>query len=189
MDTTMPNGPKFAEWNDAVMTTEIIMKGNNYVKGAADFVPAIIHRPRNLPKNKSPCMIYYHGGGGFAGSARGYLTIVNRYALEGEMVVLNVDYRLAPEHKAPLGVLDAYAAVKFAHQYADDLGIDKTRIGIMGDSGGGYITTAVGMILAQTNESHLVRFQLPLIPQTSNVFLREKKDYFTPMEQTMIRPM
>ena len=134
-------------------------------------------------------MIYYHGGGGFAGSAKGYMTVVNRYALEGNMVVLNVDYRLAPEHKAPLGVLDAYAAVKFAHQYADNLGIDRSRIGIMGDSGGGYICSAVGMVLAQTNESHLVRFQMPLIPQTSNVFIRENKDYFTPMEQMMIPAM
>jgi len=107
---------------------------------------------------KAPCMLYYHGGAGYAGSAKSYLTVVNRYALEGEMVVINVDYRLAPEYKAPLGVLDSYAALKFAVQNADALGIDKSRIGIFGDSGGGYICTGVGMILAQTNESHLVRF-------------------------------
>ena len=60
METTMPNGPKFDKWNDAVEATEIIMKGNNYVKGAADFVPAIIHRPRNLPKGDSVSLQVYH---------------------------------------------------------------------------------------------------------------------------------
>ena len=65
---------------------------------------------------------------------------------------------MAPEHKAPLGVLDSYAAVKFVIQYADKLGIDTDRLGIFGDSGGGWICTAVGMVLAMTNESHLVRF-------------------------------
>ena len=71
---------------------------------------------------------------------------------------MNVDYRLAPEHKAPCGIDDSYAAVKWVIANAERLGIDANRIALMGESGGGYITGGVSMRLAEADESHLVKF-------------------------------
>ena len=73
-------------------------------------------------------------------------------------VVINVEYRLAPEHKAPAGIDDGYAALKWVIANAEDLGIDPTRIAIIGESGGGYITAGVAMRLAERREGGLVRF-------------------------------
>lgn len=84
----MPNGPKYEKWNSKVEITETIFKASNYIKGGAEFLPIHIHRPYHIEKTKSPCMIYYHGGGGISGSARGYRTVCDRYALEGDMVVI-----------------------------------------------------------------------------------------------------
>ena len=72
------------------------------------------------------------------------------------MTLFNVEYRLCPEHKAPAGIYDAYAALnhgKYVIDNSTQLGVDKDRIATFGESGGGWITTGVGMMLAERNES------------------------------------
>ena len=75
-----------------------------------------------------------------------------------QATIINVDYRLAPEFKAPCGINDGYAALKWVLRHAEELGIDGDRVGVMGESGGGYITGGVAMRLAEGGEGHLVRF-------------------------------
>ena len=70
---------------------------------------------------------------------------------------MNVDYRLAPEAKAPCGIDDSYAALKWVVANAEELGIDANRIAIMGM---GYITGGVSMRLAEAGETNLVKFQV-----------------------------
>jgi acetyl esterase len=103
-------------------------------------------------------MIFFHGGGGVAGSADIYANMCCRYAVESDVTVVNVDYRLAPEHKSPAAIMDAYAALKYVVKNADKLSIDKYRIGTFGESGGGWVTTGLGMLLAERDESYLVKF-------------------------------
>ena len=50
---------------------------------------------------------------GIAGSSRDVETLVNRMAEESDTVIINVEYRLAPEHKAPAAIYDGYAALKY----------------------------------------------------------------------------
>jgi acetyl esterase len=103
-------------------------------------------------------MVYFHAGGGYAGSPELASPVVNRYAVEGDVDVVSVKYRLAPEAKAPSGVYDAYAATKWVIQNAESLGINAKKIGIFGDEAGAMIAAGVGMMLAEKGESHLVRF-------------------------------
>ena len=55
------------------------------------------------------------------------------------MVVFNVDYRLAPVTKCPENILDFYCSLNHVIENADALGIDNSKVGFIGESGGGYI--------------------------------------------------
>ena len=82
-----------------------------------------------------------------------------RYAIECDATVVNCDYRLAPEHKAPSGIDDGYACLLWVIKNADRLGIDPNRIAIMGESGGGYIVAGIAMRLGENNQRHLIKYQ------------------------------
>jgi len=91
-------------------------------------------------------------------SAEIYVPLINRHAVESDVTVINVNYRLAPEHPAPKGLYDAYANLKDILINHAKYGIDPKRVAIFGESGGGYICAGVGLLLAENNESGLVRF-------------------------------
>jgi len=92
------------------------------------------------------------------GTAADYVAFCNRYAVESNVTIFNVDYRLCPENKAPAGICDAYAALKHVIGNAEKFGVDVDKIAIFGESGGGWITTGVGMMLAERDEGDLVKF-------------------------------
>lgn len=121
-------------------------------------------------KNRA-CMVFFHGGGAVAGTPEIMAATSNRYAVESGVQIISVKYRLAPEHKAPAGINDAYAAAKHVIEEPEKFGCDPKRVGIFGDSGGGYITAGVGMRFAQNDEGDKIRFQIQMIPMTGNVFL------------------
>jgi acetyl esterase len=77
-----------------------------------------------------------------------------------------VDYRLAPEHKAPAGADDAFAAYCWALDHASDLGADATRIAVGGDSAGGNLAALVSM-RARDEGMRLPALQLLIYPVTS----------------------
>ena len=79
----------------------------------AKAVKAKIHRLKSYLDSTQKCLIFYHGGHGCAGSYADYTPIVNRYAVECQATVISVNYRLAPDHKVPSGMLDAYAAFRW----------------------------------------------------------------------------
>ena len=103
-------------------------------------------------------MVFFHGGGGIFSTAEEYKPFASRYAVECDATVFNVEYRLAPEHKSPAGPCDAYAALKHVIAHAEELGVNKEEIAMFGESGGAWITTAVGMMLAERDEAELVKF-------------------------------
>ena len=152
-------GEDYAKFNRLVDVEEKIIGGNSYHPKAM-LQRAFVHRVKGKQGEAKgrPCMLYFHGGGGILGSADASKQICNRYAVEGNCTVVNVDYRLAPECKAPAGTCDAYAALKYVYDEARGMGIDKTRIGMFGDGGGAYICAAVGHMLAQRDEGVLVKF-------------------------------
>jgi acetyl esterase/lipase len=112
-------------------------------------------------ENADSCgLVYYHGGGAVFGSAKEFNYIVNRYVIETGCTIFNVDYGLAPEHnlaQGNSGMHDAYdAAISISDQIINEgaWGLNPERLAYFGESGGGYIAGAVGVLMAENNESH-----------------------------------
>lgn len=95
-----------------------------------------------------PVLVYLHGGGWVSGSPRTHRKLAHRFAEAGFLVV-NVDYRLAPEHPFPAGFEDCVNAVRWAAREAERFGGDPTRLAIGGDSAGGNLCAATAIALAR----------------------------------------
>ena len=94
-------------------------------------------------------------------SAEQTLPVAARIAYDADCTVFAVDFRNAPEAKAPQSIYDCYAATKYICQNASILGIDHTRIALHGENGGGYLCAGVAMKLAEQNEGHLIKCVIP----------------------------
>merc|ERR1719154_175770 len=98
-------------------------------------VPVYIHRPKKLVGDKNAAIVYAHGGGVIAGTAKMFGQHCSTLADICGVVVFNVDYRLGPEAKCPKNVEDMYSALMHVVENAEDLKVDKFRIGLLGESG------------------------------------------------------
>ncbi len=136
------------------------------IRDGNDFaVPVLVHTPKTLEGKKNrAAIIYAHGGGVVAGTAEMFQPLQSLMAVQSDIVIFNVEYRLAPETKCPKNALDFYCAVKHIAENASELGIDASKICINGDSGGGYIIAATEVMLAQKEESHLVKLAILGVP-------------------------
>ena len=90
-----------------------------------------------------PLLVFFHGGGFSIGDIETHDGLCRLLCRDGGVHVLSVDYRLAPEHKAPAAQQDCYAAYRWALEHATELGADPTRIAVGGDSAGGNLATVV----------------------------------------------
>lgn len=107
-------------------------------------------------------VVYYHGGGMVCGSVDLYDRLVSKYVEATGVPFLSVDYRLAPEYPGTTLVDDGHAALAWFVEQADTFGVDKARIAIMGDSGGGGV--AAGVAIAARNARTPVARQILVYP-------------------------
>ncbi len=86
-----------------------------------------------------PVLVWIHGGGWVLGSATESMVTTCNLAAKAGCVVVSLDYRLAPEHKAPAATEDCYAAVRYALDHAAELG-GNGKVAVGGDSAGGNLS-------------------------------------------------
>jgi len=110
-----------------------------------------------------PGFFWIHGGGYVSGSPEQDDPQIRRIVKEIGCVVVAVDYRLAPEHPYPTPLEDCYAALKWMHEQADELGVDSNRIAIGGGSAGGGLAAGLAL-LARDRKEIKIAFQLLLYP-------------------------
>jgi len=115
-------------------------------------------------KKLRPGILWIHGGGYFSGlAAMVYVTMGRTLAKHFGGVVLSPDYRKATRAPYPAALEDCHAALQYLYDRAEELGVDRKRIIVGGESAGGGLAAAV-CIYARDKGSVPVSFQIPLYP-------------------------
>ena len=122
-------------------------------------VPVRVYRPSGA--QGLPVLVYFHGGGWVIGDLESHDAVARDLASQAGVVVVAVDYRLAPEHKFPAAVDDCLAVTTWVLDHVDDLGADPARVAVGGDSAGGNLAA----IMAHELRGRLA-FQLLVYPAT-----------------------
>lgn len=136
---------------------------NLSIPGPAGPIPARHYRPA---ESDAAVLVFYHGGGQVIGDLDVHDDLCRKICRDGGLHVLSVDYRLAPEHKAPAGNDDAFAAYQWAREHAAELGADPARVAVGGDSAGGNHAALVSQ-RARNEDTRLPELQLLLYPITN----------------------
>jgi acetyl esterase len=114
----------------------------------AGSIPVRIYRPQ--ASGSLPTIVYLHGGGFVIGDLDTHEGVCRLLCNDVGAVVISVDYRLAPEHRFPAAVEDAYAALRWVAEHIADYGGDRGRLAVGGDSAGGNLA-AVSAQLAHAD--------------------------------------
>jgi acetyl esterase len=122
-----------------------------------------VYSPLGEPERILPGMLFFHGGGWVAGSLETHDGLCRRLSNETGCRVIAVDYRLAPEHPFPYGLVDAIAALNHVTRNPRLFGVDLQRLGVAGDSAGGTLA-AVLCRMARDAGSSAIAFQLLICP-------------------------
>ena len=130
-------------------------------------IAARIYTPKKLRQTNglAPCLVFFHGGGWVIGDLDTHEVVCQKLAHEGELIVVSVDYRLAPEHKFPAAVDDSITATKWIAANAKQLGIDATQLLVGGDSAGGNLA-AVVTLAARDGDGPKLAGQVLIYPAT-----------------------
>ncbi|HEX6353366.1 alpha/beta hydrolase [Actinophytocola sp.] len=118
-------------------------------------VPVRIYRPHRA----QGALVWMHGGGWVMGDVDTEHPWAARLAESSGAVVVSVGYRLAPEHRFPAALDDAYAVLAWTAEHSAELGVDPERIAVGGHSAGGGLATGLAL-RSRDEQGPSIRFQL-----------------------------
>jgi len=121
---------------------EVTRVDDRLVPGPVD-VPIRVYTPEDAIGGDAPLLVWLHGGGWVIGDLDTADAVCRALANRSGAVVVSVDYRLAPEHKAPAALDDALVALTWAVENAELLGVDAGRVAVGGDSAGGNLAAVL----------------------------------------------
>lgn len=136
------------------------------------------------PKEKTPGILWIHGGGYITGMARMIymsraMPLVKKYGA----VVVTPEYRLSKEAPYPAALEDCYASLSYLKEHADELGINKNQIMVGGESAGGGLTAALCMYARDKGEINIA-YQMPLYPMIDDRDTESSCDNHAPVWNT-----
>ena len=150
---TVPKGPEVSEVRDHV------------ISGPNGDIPVRVFYPST--DNRSSVLVWFHGGGWVLGSVEQSDPTCRRLALHSGVVVISVDYRLAPEYLAPAAFDDSYFVTEWIEANSSELGINLNKLAVGGDSAGGNLAACVAMY-ARDNNGPKIDHQLLVYPVTDS---------------------
>jgi acetyl esterase len=101
-----------------------------------------VYRPSATARGR-PLLVYVHGGGFMLGRSEDTDYMTREICARADMIVVSVNYRLAPEWPFPTGLDDCLAVYRWLREHGAALGGDPTRVGVAGDSSGGNFAAAL----------------------------------------------
>lgn len=125
-----------------------------------------IYKPKG--KQNLPVLLYFHGGAFIYGTPEQYDFMFFKLALDIDIMIVSVDYRLAPEHPFPAGMQDGYDALLWLSKCAEQIGGNKRNILIGGSSAGATIAASITQ-LARDKKEVEIKHQYLLYPPMSHL--------------------
>jgi acetyl esterase len=115
------------------------------IPGSGGDLRVRVYRPHGSDGSR-PAVVFAHGGGFVLCDLDSHDSFCRSISRHLQAVVVSVDYRLAPEHRAPAAAEDVFAAWNWVTGHADELGIDPSRVVVAGDSAGGNLAAVTALM-------------------------------------------
>ena len=138
-------------------------------------IPLRVYRPAGVPPSTPlAVLVFFHGGGWVIGDLETHDVLCRQLTAGSGISVVSVDYRLAPEHKFPAAVDDAWTATRWVVAHAGELAVDANRLAVGGDSAGGNLAAVVAL-LARDQAAPAIVLQVLIYPVTD--LMSETRSY------------
>jgi len=149
-------------------------------------VPITIVRPQGKT-DTLPVFMFFHGGGWILGDFETHERLVRDLVVQSGAVAVFVNYTPSPEAHYPVAINQAYAATKWVAAHGSEIGVDGSRLAVVGNSVGGNMAAVVSL-MAKNKQGPQIRFQGLMWPVTDANFndgsyITYQKDHF------LTRPM
>lgn len=139
---------------------EVFDISDRTLPGPGGALPIRIYRPGSPAKGvMQPAVMYFHGGGFYLGDLETHDPICRFLCKNANLIVIAVDYRLAPENKFPAAVEDCYFALRWVADHAANIGVDPDRIALAGDSAGATLVVTT-CLLARERGGPRIAYQV-----------------------------
>jgi acetyl esterase/lipase len=133
-----------ADWATHAQNEYAVAANITYLTASGYESKLDIYRRRDV-QTPQPTLVFYHGGGWIGGTKEASVMSVMPW-LEMGWNVVNVEYRMARVAEAPAALEDAMCALRYVVNNAKNNNIDTNKIVVSGESAGGHLALAVGMI-------------------------------------------
>jgi acetyl esterase/lipase len=127
-------------------------------------LPVRIYRPRGDYRDL-PVVVHFHGGGWVLGDLDSADWLCSHVSERAGVLVVSVDYCLAPEEPFPAAVEECHAATRWVATHGREIGADTSRLAVMGDSAGGNLAAVVAL-LAREDDDLDIALQVLIYPGT-----------------------
>lgn len=159
-----------------VPPNENVAKEDRVIAGPGGDLAIRVYRPVNATGSRSvrsgptsggtgstPGLFFIHGGGMVLGNLDSDDGVPTMLCETLGVVIVSVDYRLAPEHPAPAAIDDCVAALRWMGDHAADLGYDPDRLAVYGGSAGGGLAIATALMV-RDHGGPAISFLMPIYP-------------------------
>ena len=143
-----------AEWATHSQNQYVVQANITYLTASGFEAKLDVYRRRDSAATPQPTVIFYHGGGWIGGTKEASFMSIMPW-LEMGWNVVNVEYRMARVALAPAAVEDAQCALRFVVAQAKNYGVDTNKIVVAGESAGGHLALAAGMIPASAGFTNI----------------------------------
>jgi acetyl esterase/lipase len=149
-------------------------------------VPITIVRPQGIT-GAPPVFMFFHGGGWILGDFPTHERLVRDLVVQSGAVAVFVNYTPSPEAQYPVAINQAYAATKWVAAHGNEIGVDGSRLAVVGNSVGGNMAAVVSL-MAKDKGGPSIRFQGLLWPVTDHNFNDGSYNSY-PQGHFLTRPM